>query len=304
MRKPLTALLATLLVGLSVTAYAKDTLTIAYAGSMGVVMDRALGPAFARTNDVTYQGIGRGAWGLARLLAGKQMRADVFISITPGPIDLLISDGLIKRAVPIASTQMVIAYSPKSRYAAQFKAAAEGKKSWYKILEQPGVHFGRTNPAVDPQGRNIIFTLLLAQRYYHRQNLANNILHGFQNPQQIFSEASLLSRLEAGQIDATSGYLSAVVSRHLPYIKLPTAINLSDPALADTWYSKAHFNIRLPNGKTETLGTQPLVFYAGVLTNARHPILARHFLAYLQSPQGQRLLREKGYSAPRGAPLG
>jgi molybdate/tungstate transport system substrate-binding protein len=45
------------------------------------------------------------------------------------------------------------------------------------------------------------------------------------------------------------------------------------------------------------------VFYAGVLKNAPHPELAQQFVRFLQSPAGQALLKQYGYSAPRGGVL-
>ncbi|MGC9163525.1 MAG: extracellular solute-binding protein, partial [Thiomonas sp.] len=247
---------------------AEPVLSVAYAGSMGALMDKGLGPAIQKQAGVRFHGQGAGAFGLAHLIASKQINPDVFVSITPGPIEVLQKAGLVDTAVPVASTEMVIAYSDKSKYAADFKAAAEGKMPWYAVLEKPGIRFGRTDPAVDPQGRNIVFTMLLAERFYKQPGLADKILGSTQNPQQIFTEPSLLSRLESGQLDATSGYLSAVISHKLPYIKLPEQINLSDPGMIQDWYSKVHFSIKLPNGKTDNLSTQPLVFYAAVLKNA------------------------------------
>src|SRR5678816_250100 len=47
-------------------ALAADVLRVAYAGSMGAVMDQLIGPAFAKANGVEYQGIGQGSLGLAR----------------------------------------------------------------------------------------------------------------------------------------------------------------------------------------------------------------------------------------------
>ena len=178
------------------------------------------GPRFASANNVEYQGIGQGSYGLARLLAGKQMQADVFVAITPGPIKILQDIGLIGEAVPVASTQMVITYTPKSRFAPQMEAAAAGKTPWWQILQTPGFRFGRTDPATDPQGQNIIFTMLLAQTYYRQPDLAAKIIGDYQNPAQIFAEPSLLSRLEGGQLDAASGYESAARSHQLPYIPL------------------------------------------------------------------------------------
>ena len=284
-------------------AQAADAFRVAYAGSMGVVMDRFIGPAFANANSVEYQGVGQGSYGLARQLEGKLLQADVFVSITPGPIDIVKKAGLIGPAVPVASTQMVIAYSPKSRFVPEFEAAAQGKKPWYEVLQTPGLRFGRTDPATDPQGQNIIFTLLLAQNFYRQPGMAERILGGYQNPQQIFAEPSLLSRLEAGQIDASSGYLSAARSHQLPFIELPDEINLSNPEMEAKWYKTVQFAVKLPSGKEATLNTQPLVFYATVLKDSRQPALAEKFMQFLQSPQGQKMLRDNGYSPPKGGTI-
>lgn len=284
-------------------AQADGAFRVAYAGSMGVVMDQFIGPAFAKANGVEFQGVGQGAYGLARQLEGKLLQADVFVAVTPGPIDILKKAGMIGPAMPVASTQMVIAYSPKSKFVHEFEAAAQGKKPWYEVLQAPGLRFGRTDPATDPQGQNIIFTLLLAQSFYQRPGLADQILGGYQNPRQIFTEPSLLSRLEAGQIDASSGYLSAAQSHHLPFIKLPEEINLSNPEMDAKWYRTAQFTIKLPSGKTSTLSTQPLVFYATVLKGSKQPALAEKFVQFMQSPEGQKMLAGNGYDPPKGGPL-
>jgi ABC-type molybdate transport system substrate-binding protein len=97
------------------SAQAADVFRVAYAGSMGAVMDQVIGPAFAKANGVEYQGIGQGAYGLARQLEGKLLQADVFVPITPGPVEIVKKAGLIGTAVPVASAEMVIAYSPKSK---------------------------------------------------------------------------------------------------------------------------------------------------------------------------------------------
>ena len=145
--------------------------------------------------------------------------------------------------------------------------------------------------------------MLLAENFYKQPGLAVRILGGYQNPQQIFSEPSLLSRLEAGQIDASSGYLSATRSHHLPYIQLPDEINLSNPEMEAQWYKNVQFSIKLPSGKEVTLNTQPLVFYAAVLKDSKQPALAEKFVQFLQSTEGQKLLDDNGYSPPKGGPI-
>lgn len=301
---PLRNLVAVLLgAALAAGAQAADVLRVAYAGSMGVVMDRVIGPAFAKANGVEVQGIGQGSFGLARQLEGRLIQADVFLPITPGPIDIVKKAGLVGPAVPVASTQMVIAYSPKSKFVPEFEAAVQGRKAWHEVMRSPGLRFGRTDPATDPQGQNIIFTMLLAQNFYRQPGLAQQVLGGYQNPQQIFSETSMLSRLEAGQLDASSGYLSAVRSHHLPYVSLPDEINLSNPDMEAQWYKTVQFAITLSSGKEATLRTQPLVFYAAVLKGSKHPALAEKFVQFLQSVEGQKLFADNGYSPPKGGTL-
>lgn len=285
--------------GIAVPAADAPVLRVAYAGSMGVVMDQSLGPAFAKAHDARFEGVGQGSFALARLLAGRQMQADVFVAITPPPMKVVRDAGLAERAVPVASTRMVVIYGPKSRYAKDFEAAAKGSKTWYDVLRQPGLRIGRTDPAVDPQGANALLTLQLAGTYYHQPKLLEQVAGELQNPQQIFAEPSLMSRLEAGQIDAAVGYASAAFSHHLPTIDLPDEINLAQPSMQDAWYAKA--SLTLADGKL--LKAQPLVFYAAVLADAKQPQLAADFVRLLQSAEGQAMLRERGYDPPHGEAL-
>ena len=297
----LTALLLTAAAGLSLQAQANTDIRVTYAGSMGKVMDQSLGPAFAKQNDGKYEGQGQGAYGMARLLASKKITADVFVSITPGPMQILKDAGLIDDAVPVASTSMVVAYSPKGKFAQQFSQAKGTDASWLKVLATPGIKFGRTDPINDPKGQNIIFTLLLAEKYYKEPGIADKILGGYQNPAQTHLEGGLLARLESGQVDAAAGYESEVISAHLPYVALPDEINLSNPDMAKQWYDTVSFSVKDSTGKDKELHTQPLVYYAAVLKNAPHGTAAgKAFVDFMLSQPGQALFKQNGYAAPKG----
>lgn len=285
-------------------AMAKD-IRVTYAGSMGKVMDQGLGPAFAKADNGEYQGQGQGAYGMARLLASHKIEADVFVSITPGPMQLLKDAGMIDEAVPVASTSMVVAYSPKGKYAARFNEANQKKDgSWLPLLAQKDVSFGRTDPYVDPKGQNIVFSLLLAEKYYAMPGIAEKVLGSLQNPAQTHQEGGLLARLESGQVDAAAGYESEVRSAHLPYVALPDEVNLSNPAMAKRWYDTVSFTIKDSHGKDQLLHTQPLVFYAAILKNAPNGVeQGSKFVKFMQSNEGQKLLGEYGYAAPKGESL-
>lgn len=300
-KKKLYSLVAVAVTLMSSEVLAKD-IRVTFAGSMGKVMDQGLGPAFARKNKSEYQGQGQGAYGMARLLASRKIEADVFISITPGPMQILKDAGLIDDAIPVASTSMVVAYSPKGKYAAQFEQASQKKDgSWLNLLTQKDVSFGRTDPYVDPKGQNIVFSLMLAEKYYNKPGIADKILHSLQNPEQTHQEGGLLARLESGQVDAAAGYESEVRSAHLPYVALPDEINLSNPAMAKRWYNTVSLTIKDSKGQDQVLRTQPMVYYAAVLKNAPNGVeQGQKFLTFMKSAEGQKLFKEFGYAEPKG----
>ncbi len=297
-------LVAVALLQMPSMALAKD-IRVTYAGSMGKVMDQGLGPAFSRANNDGYQGQGQGAYGMARLLASHKIEADVFVSITPGPMQILKDAGLIDEAVPVASTSMVVAYSPEGKYAAQFEQANRKKDgSWLTLLTQKDVLFGRTDPYVDPKGQNIVFSLMLAEKYYNMPGITDKILGSLQNPQQTHQEGGLLARLESGQVDAAAGYESEVRSAHLPYVALPDEINLSNPAMTKQWYHTVSFTIKDSKGQDQILHTQPMVFYAAVLKNAPNGVeQGQKFVSFMQSAEGQKLFKAFGYAEPKGDSL-
>src|SRR5438132_347735 len=102
------------------TADALTPLEVAYAGSMGSMMDAAVKPAVAKSLNAELQGRAQGSTGLANLIVAGSIRPDVFISVTPGPMRTVLKAGRAERVIPIARTEMVIAYSLKSQFAPDF----------------------------------------------------------------------------------------------------------------------------------------------------------------------------------------
>ena len=160
--------------------------------------------------------------------------------------------------IPYAGTQMVVAYNPNSKYASQFKAYADGSKplqGLFNLLQTKGLKLGRTDPNIDPQGRDFIYMLELAQMYYHLpKDTVSKILGtsdcGTANSSQIYAESSLDATLQSGQLDASSAFITQAVELHLDYIKLPPQINLADAAMANQ-YAKATVTIK-PPGQPKT----------------------------------------------------
>ncbi len=260
------------------------TLEVAYAGSLASVMEGPIRQAAKKDLGFTTQGRAQGASGLAQLIVSESIRPDVFISITPSPMDLVVGARKATKSVPIARTEMVIAYSPIGRF-------AQGTaKPWWQVLREPGLRFGRTDPATDPQGRNIIFVMQLAARYYNQPDLVPRVLGSDVNSAQIFTESSVQARLQSGQLDAASAYKVQPAAFGLPYVTLPKQINLSGRPEA---YNAASLTL---NGKTYR--PEPLIYYAAALTGSSRLADAARFVEWLQGESAQNVFRSHGYDPP------
>jgi molybdate/tungstate transport system substrate-binding protein len=275
------------------------TANVAYASSLEYLNEKVAGPAFTKATSYAYSGRSGASGELSSDIAGGEISPNVFESVGGDNITPLFPK-FTKWYVQYAATSIVVAYNPKSKYASDFKAYADGSKplqGLFKLMETPGFKLGRTDPNIDPQGRAFIYMLQLAQAHYHLPgNTVNKILGTSDwadpNSPQIYSESSLDSVLASGQLDASSAYITQAVELHLPYIVLPSAINLGDAALA-TQYGKAHITITVGGVKTPKTGS-PLVIDITTIGKPSSPGTA--FVKYTLSPAGLALYKAGGFT--------
>jgi molybdate/tungstate transport system substrate-binding protein len=274
------------------------TANVAYAASLTYLNEQVFGPAFKTATGYKYVGTPGPSDGLSSEIAAKTIFPNVFISVGGTPITDLGSK-FTKWYVQYASTAIVVAYNPASKYAPQFKAIASGKKplaALFTLMQKPGFKLGRTDPNIDPQGRAFIYMLELAQMKYHLpKDTVTKILGGplaSAKSNQIFEETALDARLQAGQVDAASAYLSQAKQLHLHYIALPPDINLGEAALA-AQYAKASITITGTTGK-ETKTGGPLVLDITTISGAKDAAAGNAFVAYVLSPAGRALYAEQG----------
>jgi molybdate/tungstate transport system substrate-binding protein len=278
-------------------AQALTSLDVAYAGSMGSMMEGPVKTGAAQTLQIDMHGRAQGSDALAKLIVAGSIAADVFIPVTPGPMMTVLKGGKASLATPVARTEMVIAYSPRGKYARRFAdaaAARRGTMPWWQILQQRDLRFGRTDPIVDPQGRNIIFTLQLAEAFYKQPGLAQSILGQTINPAQIFSEPTVEARLQSGELDAAAAYKIQPGAFNLPFVSLPAEINLGSDAMRDRYVEQS-----LEIGGV-TRRPEPLVYYAAVLDASVHKEKAVAFVDWLKGG-GQAIFRRYLYDRPAGA---
>jgi molybdate/tungstate transport system substrate-binding protein len=268
---------------------------VAYAGSMSSMMEGPLKSTAAQSLKLEMRGRAQGSSALAQLIVGGNILPDVFLPVTPGPMLTVLRAGKAEIAYPIAHTEMVIAYSPKSRFASKLDAAAKGQVNWWQVLQEPGLRFGRTDPFGDPQGRNVIFTVMLAAKIYKQPDLVEKILGPTINEEQIFTEPTVQARLQSGELDAASAYKIQPGPFHLPYIALSKEVNLSGQTVhAD------HPEVALSLG-AKTYYPEPLIYYAATLKDAPNRKGAAALLEWLKGEQAQAIFRSYAYDPPGDA---
>jgi molybdate/tungstate transport system substrate-binding protein len=258
-------------------------------------MEKKVGPAFTQASGYPYVGEGKGSSALANEIKGKLSFPDVFISASPAVNTTLMgaaNGNYVSWYVPFIRSSLVIGYSPKSKFAADFQAVASGSKTWYQVLEEPGIRIGRTDPALDPKGVRTIIMTELAEKYYNQPGLSTKILGAPTSTSQIFPEEELVTRLTSGQLDAGFFYLNEVTDANIPYVTLPTQINMGDPSLNSTYATASYKD---PKTGMVTKGSA-IVYTITVLNTSKNKVGAIAFVQYIFSPQGEAFFTNDGLS--------
>ncbi|MEX6428902.1 MULTISPECIES: extracellular solute-binding protein [Ferrimicrobium] len=271
-----------------------QTADVAYAGSLQLLNEHTIGPAFAKATGYGYLGRGAGSFGLSKEIAAGEIAPNVFESIGSAPITEL-EPARTSWYVSFAASPIVVAYNPHTAYAPTLKLISEGKlplTRLFSLLDTKGFLLGRTNPNTDPQGQAFCEMIDLAIRRYHLpRSLFTKILGPLDNPSQVFSETSLEARLSAGQLDAASAFESQAIELHLPYVALPPAINFGDPNLART-YATA----KLTLAKGSVVHGVPLLVDATVIGHT-DTLAADAFVRYQLNGPGKQAFIRAGYTS-------
>ncbi|HUY30907.1 MAG TPA: extracellular solute-binding protein [Acidimicrobiales bacterium] len=276
---------------------ATGTASVAYAGSLAYLDEKVVGPAFSSATGYAYQGRGAGSDALSQEISSGEITPNVFESVGAAPITAL-EPKFTRWYVQFAASPLVVAYNPSGPYGHELAAIASGRRpvrDLFALMARPGFALGRTDPNLDPQGAAFVEMVELAQRTFHlpagtaHAILGRGALGGSSSP-EIFDETALEPRLQAGQLDAASAYLSQAVQLHLHYISLPASIDFGNPADAAS-YAKA--SVRLRSGTVKT--GKPLVVDITTI-GTTDAAAADAFVAYVLSAKGRAEYRAGGYA--------
>ena len=134
----------------SSSATGSGPVNVLYAGSLVDLMQKQVGPAFQTATGYSVTGFSAGSKDLAAEIKGKVHQGDVFISASPkvnATLEGAANGDWVSWYGTFATSALVIGYNPKSKFANDLKTMP-----WYKVITEPGLKLGFTDPATDPKG--------------------------------------------------------------------------------------------------------------------------------------------------------
>lgn len=231
--------------GASTTTVAKGSgpVNVLYAGSLVDLMTKQVGPAFGTATGYTFTGFSGDSSSLATQIKGKVHQGDVFISASPtvnttleGPAN----GDWVSWYATFASSPLVLGYNPTSKFATDIKT-----KPWYQAIAEPNILVGRTNPTTDPKGKLTVEALDNAATADNEPALTALGT----STSNVYPEATLVGRLQAGQVDAGFFYAAEAKAANIPTVPL-TGQSL-----------KATYTITVLNNAPDEAGAEAFVKY-------------------------------------------
>lgn len=296
MRRPGSLLLAAALLGALPAACADarraadGPLVVFNAGSLARPIRAAL-DTFAAREGIVVEQESAGSLETARKLTELGKTPDLIALADAEVFPRYLVPEFVASYVEFARNRMVLAYTDRSRYAAEMDAT-----SWWSILLREGVETGRSDPQLDPNGYRTLLVWQLAESHHARPGLAAR-LEAASPPRNVRpKEADLIGLLQAGEFDYIWSYESIARAIGLRYVTLP-GIDLAPPDSAGR-YASAQVTVRGARaGDSVTFHGAPIVYAFAVPRAPPHPALAARFAAFLRSDEGRAILRREGLDA-------
>jgi molybdate/tungstate transport system substrate-binding protein len=203
------------------------------------------------------------------------------------------ADWLIK----FATTELVIARTQASRFAEEITT-----DNWPEILLRPEVVVGHPDPATDPCGYYTRLAWKLAGQHYAARNpglfeqLVEKSSPKYQRPDAL----SIMALLEARALDYAFVYRCHAIDHHLPYVRLPAAVNLGSITLEGA-YSRAQIEVPDYKGRRVTMSGHPIFLGLTISRRSRKQAVAERFVRFMLSTRGQEILRRSDIAPLRPA---
>jgi len=271
-----------LLFGLSASvSIAAEKVVIFHAGSLTVPLAKIEKEFESANPGIDILREAGGSTKMARMISELGKPADIMASADFTVIDKTLIPKNADWNIRFATNQLVLCYTDKSRYADQINA-----DNWYEILQKENVVWGHSDPNLDPCGYRSLMVIQLAETYYNKPGLYDQVLANRPEKNVRPKSVELVSMLKTGNMDYAWEYLSVAVQHELKYVALDDHINLGNYKY-DDFYKQAQVKVTGKKPGTWMTRTGKSCTYGITLVknSANHENAVR-FLEYLLSPEG------------------
>ncbi len=267
-----------------VTAHAEEIsgeLVIFHAGSLTVPLE-----AMEKTFEAAHPGVdvvlsGGGSTKMARMISEEGQAADIMASADYVVIDKNLIPKFASWNARFASNQMVLCHTAQSKYADEVNA-----ENWTEILLREDVSWGHSDPDLDPAGYRSLMVLQLAEAFRKEEGLYEKLIASRPAENVRPKAIELVALLKSGELDYAWEYRSVAVQHGLEFVTLDNHINLGDYRM-DDFYKDAVVEVAGKQGGEPIKRVGKSITYGvTMLDNAKNPVAAEAFLAYLFAPEG------------------
>ena len=148
------------------TSAARSKVSAIFAGSLVDFMEKSLGPEFTAATGYPFEGFGGGSNEDAAAIKGKVRQGDVFVSAAASAdqeLEGAANGNWVSWYSTFTSSTLELGYDPKTKFGKQLAAG----KPWYKVITEPGILVGRTEPKADPKGKLTVEAVDAAAKKLH-----------------------------------------------------------------------------------------------------------------------------------------
>jgi molybdate/tungstate transport system substrate-binding protein len=263
-------------------------LIIFNAGSLSVPMKEITDSFKILHPQVNILSEAAGSKACARKITDLQKPCDVLASADYNVIEQLLIPNYADWCIKFASNEMCIVFTEKSKFANEIN-----QNNWFDILQKKEVLFSRSDPNADPCGVRAVLTIKLAESFYKKKNLAENMLKkdlNYMRPK----ETDLLSLLESNTLDYIFLYRSVAEQHKLRYLILPDSINMKKSEFAEFYKTATVETVgKTPTEKIVEKG-EAMVYGITIPKNSPNYKTALAFVQFLLSEKGMSIMQKNG----------
>ena len=271
-------------------AMANEKLTVFHAGSLARPF-KDVKAAFEKENpgvEVLLEAAGSRS--CARKITDQGRSAEVMASADESVIRTLLMPDHADWALNFVTNEMVIMYTEHSNYKDEINA-----ENWMDILLREDVEYGHSEPNKDPCGYRTLLVWQLAEKFYNRAGLYQQLQDARPLKNIRPKETDLLAMLETGELDYLFIYRSVAGQHHSDYVVLPKEVNLGSFDLKEYYKdAKVELDGKKP-GEIVVKKGKPMVYGITVPKNADNPKLGEKFVQFVVGPKGQKIMAENGH---------